>query len=92
MIVNVGIESAVGAVPVLGNLFDIAWKANRRNYALLTNSLAMPRRQRQKSWLFFAALALTLAGLLLIPTLALGWLLLHLGRMLGADLSRFHLG
>ena len=88
MIVNVGIESVVGAVPVLGNLFDIAWKANRRNYALLTFSLETPRRERQKSWLFFAAMALTLAGLLLIPTLFLGWLLVHLGHVLGADFHR----
>ena len=35
MVINVAIETAAGAVPVLGNLFDIGWKANRRNYALL---------------------------------------------------------
>ena len=86
MVVNVGIESVVGAVPILGNLFDIGWKANRRNYALLTGSLREPVRQTQKSWLFLAALCLTLALLLILPTLALGWLLLHLARAIGADL------
>src|SRR5580700_11763233 len=38
MVANVAIEVVVGSVPVLGNLFDIAWKANRRNYALLVGS------------------------------------------------------
>src|SRR5271170_1907878 len=32
MLANWGIEVLLGTVPVLGNLFDIAWKANRRNY------------------------------------------------------------
>ena len=88
MVVNVGIESLVGAVPVFGNLFDIGWKANRRNYALLTASLQAPRQAKRKSWLFLAALAVTLAGLLLIPTFLLGWLLYHLGGALGANFRR----
>ena len=86
MVVNVGIEALVGAVPVLGNLFDIGWKANRRNYALLTGSLQAPREATRKSWLVLAGLALTLAGLLLIPALLLGWLLVHLSVALGTDL------
>ena len=39
MVANVGIEVVVGAVPMLGDMFDIAWRANRRNYALLTGSI-----------------------------------------------------
>ncbi len=35
MISNVVLDSVVGAIPVLGDLFDVAWKANSRNLALL---------------------------------------------------------
>ena len=35
MLANVAIETIIGSVPVLGDAFDIAWKANRRNFALL---------------------------------------------------------
>ncbi len=35
MLANVAIETIVGTIPVLGDAFDIAWKANRRNFALL---------------------------------------------------------
>ena len=35
MIFNVAIDSLVGAVPVLGDLFDFAWKSNNMNLALL---------------------------------------------------------
>ena len=35
MAVNSGIDAAIGTIPVIGDLFDIGWKANRRNVALL---------------------------------------------------------
>lgn len=35
MIANVAVEVAGGAVPILGDLFDMAFKANLRNLALL---------------------------------------------------------
>ena len=78
MLTNWGIEVLLGSVPVLGNLFDIAWKANRRNYALLTSSLADPQGVRRRSWLFFAVLCTGLAFVLLLPVFLLGWLSVHL--------------
>jgi hypothetical protein len=35
MIANVLVEGLAGAVPVAGDLFDVAWRANRRNVRLL---------------------------------------------------------
>lgn len=35
MLLNVLVDVAVGAIPFLGDLFDFAFKANRRNIALL---------------------------------------------------------
>lgn len=43
MALNVGIDLAVGAVPVAGDLFDFGWKSNRRNLALLTCHLERER-------------------------------------------------
>lgn len=39
MIANVAIDSAVTAVPVLGTLADLFWRANRRNMAILARHL-----------------------------------------------------
>ncbi|HEX3571469.1 MAG TPA: DUF4112 domain-containing protein [Acidobacteriaceae bacterium] len=78
MLANWGIEVLLGSLPVLGNLFDIAWKANRRNYALLTGSMADPQGIRRRSWLFLAVLCIGLAALLIAPILLLGWLSVHL--------------
>jgi hypothetical protein len=84
---NWGIEVVLGMVPVLGNLFDIGWKANRRNYALLTGSLADPQGVRRRSWLFFAVLCLIFTALLVLPMLFFGWLSVHLAQAI-AGLGR----
>ena len=34
MLANVGVDFAVGSVPVVGDIFDVAWKANVRNLQL----------------------------------------------------------
>ncbi|NNF62029.1 MAG: DUF4112 domain-containing protein [Gammaproteobacteria bacterium] len=36
---NVGVEMLVGAVPLVGDLFDMAFRANERNVALLEEHL-----------------------------------------------------
>jgi hypothetical protein len=36
---NVGIDMLLGAIPLVGDLFDIGFKANRRNVALLRRHL-----------------------------------------------------
>jgi len=44
MLGNVGLDWAVGSVPLVGDVFDLAFKANRRNLALLRGHLDRPRR------------------------------------------------
>ena len=78
MLANWGIEVVLGSVPVLGNLFDIGWKANRRNYKLLTGSLADPKGVKRRSWLFLVALCAGLATLLMAPIVLLSWFSVHL--------------
>jgi hypothetical protein len=40
MLVNVALDGVIGAVPLLGDAFDVMWRANRRNMALLQRHLA----------------------------------------------------
>ena len=80
MVANLGIEVAVGIVPVLGNLFDIGWRANRRNYALLERSLTVGRRDSWRDWLFMGVLGLGLMAMAMLPFVLLLWVggsLLH---------------
>jgi len=50
---NVALESVVGAVPLLGDLFDAGWKANARNVRLLDRHLAAPgdAARASRGWL-----------------------------------------
>jgi len=50
MLVNVGIDTLVGSIPALGDVFDAAWKSNMMNVALLERHLvaagdAPPKRR-----------------------------------------------
>ena len=45
MLGNVAIDGIVGAVPLLGDVFDVAWRANRRNIKLLREHLAAQERR-----------------------------------------------
>ena len=52
MVLNVGIESLLGAAPFLGAIFDTVFKANRRNYHLLRTHISGSRGQTARDWLF----------------------------------------
>ena len=40
MLANVALDGLVGMVPVLGDVFDVMWRSNRRNMRLLQEWLA----------------------------------------------------
>ena len=71
MLLNVGIEAAAGAVPLIGDLFDIAFKANRRNYQLLKSHLLQPKRQTSQDWLFLIITLIVVVAAIAIPIVAL---------------------
>jgi NAD/NADP transhydrogenase beta subunit len=75
MLVNLALDVIIGTVPLFGDIFDIAWKANRRNYALLTRHLEQPHRNHWRDWLFLAAVALVVCAILAVPILLVAWLL-----------------
>jgi hypothetical protein len=64
MVLNVGIETVVGAIPFLGDLFDAGWKANARNIKLLRGSVVAPGAVRRSSRLVVGVTALVLLLLL----------------------------
>ena len=39
MLANIGIDWAIGSIPIAGDLFDVAFKANRRNVSMLLRHL-----------------------------------------------------
>lgn len=77
MLVNIGIDSLVGTVPVLGDAFDVGWKSNRKNFTLL-QAYREPKRHSQtwRDWAFLLLLVGTV-GLLLVAPFVLLILTVH---------------
>ena len=75
ILVNLALDVIIGTVPFLGDAFDIAWKANRRNYALLTRHLEHPRRHHWGDWFFLTGVALVVLAIFALPILFVAWLL-----------------
>jgi len=65
MAFNIALDTILGAVPVLGDLFDVVWKANQRNTQLLGTYLENPRKTVATSRLFVWSLAVLLVGFLI---------------------------
>ena len=47
--VNVGIDTALGAIPLVGDLFDFAWKANQKNVRLVLDHLERDARRDDRA-------------------------------------------
>ncbi|BAY91636.1 MULTISPECIES: DUF4112 domain-containing protein [unclassified Tolypothrix] len=63
MVFNIIVDGLVGSFPMLGDLFDFAWKANSMNIQLLEDNLKFSSQTQKADRLFIFALV---AGLLVI--------------------------
>ncbi len=67
MLGNVLLDAAIGAIPVVGDLFDFAFKANRRNIGLMEQYFTDERHVRRASWVrVVAALVLGFLAIALV--------------------------
>jgi hypothetical protein len=75
MLANVAVDTLGGTVPLIGDLFDVAFKSNLRNVALLERALERPTATTRTSRLMVAGtiigLALLVAGGLVVTVLAI---------------------
>ena len=57
MLLNSAVDLAVGAIPVVGDAFDLWFKANTRNLRLMQRHLEDPHASTRGSWVAIGALA-----------------------------------
>jgi hypothetical protein len=79
MTLNIIVDLLVGAFPIVGDLFDVYWKANRRNVELLrrhlqSNSAIERKLKRSDGW--FVAGMIALIGVILITSVAAAYFIL----------------
>lgn len=78
MIANTILDFTVGAIPIIGDLFDFAFKANRRNARMLRQYASDPTKSTLGHWLFLIGLVAGFVLFMLSFVVALFWLLSYL--------------
>lgn len=81
MALNVVLDTTVGALPIVGDMFDVYWKSNQRNVALLKRHMLAPpadqrKLQRSDRWFVVAlviAIVLLMIGSFIVAAMLLAW-------------------
>lgn len=78
MMMNIVVDVGVGAIPLLGDAFDVYWKVNRMNYKLLMrySRSENPRREQVWDWVFLAGMGAVTLCILALPGVVV-WLVFH---------------
>ncbi len=78
MVANILLDSLAGSVPVVGDVFDVTWKANVRNIELLEHHLNYTPENKKVNKLFLIGLSIVLIlivlGFTLLTLASVTWL------------------
>lgn len=78
MLGNWGLDALLGMIPYAGPLFDLAWRSNRKNLALLNRTIDNREQVREASVLYWIVAVTSVVGVItlavLTPLLLLAWL------------------
>jgi hypothetical protein len=84
MVINIGIDALLGMIPVVGDVFDFGYKANRRNLELIRRHEGDPLRKPTAGDYALVGLGIALAVLsVLLPIAVVAF-------VLGGIASAFH--
>jgi hypothetical protein len=75
MAMNILIDVATGTIPVLGDIFDVGWKSNRKNVQLLERYQATPQKVNKASWVVVGIVLLVIVAAIVGVFMFVGWLL-----------------
>ena len=87
MIMNTFIDVICGAIPLIGDVFDFAWKSNSMNLALLEKHAGSGVASKASDWIFVLAIMAAALAIVIVPLVILAALLQKLEtRFLGTPL------
>ena len=82
ILLNAFIDALIGAVPVLGNIGDIFWRANRMNLALLERHARPGLPPSRGDYTFVLVVAVIFGAIIAIPIVIAFWLAIVLWQFL----------
>lgn len=74
MILNIGIDVLLGAVPFVGDVFDIFWRSNRRNLALIDKHAGAKEKASVGDYLVVGLGILLALAAIALPFVMIYWL------------------
>jgi hypothetical protein len=77
MVLNILLDSLVGAIPVVGDAFDLFWRSNRKNLELLRRYDQSPKRAASAADYLVVGLAVAIALCAIALPIVLGFALLR---------------
>ncbi|MCA9705694.1 MAG: DUF4112 domain-containing protein [Myxococcales bacterium] len=76
MLLNIGVDTLVGMLPVVGDAFDVVWRSNVRNLELLERHQGeLEPRARAGDYAVVAGAIAVVAASIAAPVVALWWLI-----------------
>lgn len=74
MLGNLAIDALVGTVPVLGDIFDLTFRANERNLRLLDAHMQAPARQGRADLMLVVGVTLGVLTIVVGMVVLAGWI------------------
>ena len=65
MAANIAIDFAIGSIPIIGDLFDFVWKANKKNVKLIEEVSVLNEETNKINYLIVATLIVGLVAIIL---------------------------
>jgi hypothetical protein len=72
MVLNLTVDLAIGAIPLLGDLYDVVFHSNSRNLELFRRHALDPAASTRGEQALFIGLALLIVGIVWLVVTALG--------------------
>ena len=70
MVANLVVDLGIGAIPLVGDLYDVAFRSNRRNLDLFRRHALDPAASTRGEEAFFLGLVLLLVGMVVLAAMA----------------------
>ena len=78
MSLNLLINGAIGAIPIVGDLFSVWFRSHARNAALLKQAATQPARPTSGDWLYVAGIIGGTALTLILAIAAVLWIVVRI--------------
>ncbi len=82
MFINILLDVLIGSIPVIGDFFDVYWKANLRNARILDELQKNPEKTTSESRLWVWFIVIQFIAILVGVILLIGWLVAEVVRLL----------